>query len=100
MKRLGAPLICFLLAMVPAAPAHAGGWWSSIPLDGQPIGLGESISLRVSEVMFESIEEAEEAKSEVFYAYLARDFDRSALRRAMTGLIQATGGNRDRTPSR
>ncbi len=83
MKRLGAPLLSLLLTTVLVGPAHAGGWWSNIGLDGQPLGMGESISLRVSEVMFDSIEEAEEAKNVAFFAYLVRDFDQAALDEAM-----------------
>lgn len=62
-----------------ASPALAGGWWSSIGLDGQPVGIGESFRHHVSEVMFDTIEEAERAKEQTFFVYLVRHFDEGAL---------------------
>ncbi len=83
MKRLGPPLLGLLLMTLLVGPAHAGGWWTNAGLDGQPFGMGESISLRVPNVMFDSIEEAEEAKNDAFFTYLVHDFDQAALDEAM-----------------
>lgn len=84
MRAIKGSLLLFLLSALLAPPAAAGGWWSSIGLEGQPVGIGESIDLRVSEVMFHSIEEAEEAKGQKFFAYLVKNFDQAALDDAMT----------------
>lgn len=83
MKRSGALLIALLVTVLVPGPAKAGGWWSGIGLEGQPIGMGETISLRVSEVMFDTIEEADRARNQTFYAYLVRSFDEEALDKAM-----------------
>jgi hypothetical protein len=85
MKRFGAPLLGLLAtAALIIGPANAGGWWSSIGLEGQPVGIGESINLRVSEVMFDSMPEADRAHDRTFYAYLVRTFDQAALEDAMS----------------
>ncbi len=84
MRRLKVSLLVLLLASLVALPARAGGWWSSIGLDGQPVGIGESFSLRVAEIMFDSIEEAGRAEAQTFYAYLVREFDEAALDDAMS----------------
>jgi len=83
MKRLSTALLGLLLTMVLAAPSQAGGWWSSIGLEDQPVGIGETISLRVSAVMF-APDKAEDAKDGAFFAYLVEDFDQTALEKAMT----------------
>lgn len=84
MRTVRCSLLLLLLGTFLAPSAGAGGWWSSIGLEGQPVGMGESIDLGVSEVMFDSIEEAEEAQGQEFFAYLVRDFDQAALDDAMT----------------
>ena len=84
MRATKAFVLLLLLSMLLAPPAVAGGWWSSIGFEGQPIGLGESIDLKMSEVMFDSLEEAEEARGQDFYAYLVADFDQTALDDAMS----------------
>lgn len=84
MRAIKSSVLLLLLSILLAAPAFAGGWWSSIGLEGQPVGLGESVDLKVSEVMFDSIEDAEEAKEQDFYAYLVADFDKAALDEAMS----------------
>lgn len=84
MRVIKGSLLLFILMTLLSPAAVAGGWWSSIGLEGQPVGLGESIDLKVSEVAFDSMEEAEEAKGRQFFAYLVQDFDRAALDDAMT----------------
>jgi hypothetical protein len=84
MRSLKTLLLSLLLTSLLAPPAIAGGWWSSIGLEGQPVGRGESIYLKVSEVMFDTLQQAEQAKRETYFAYLVRGFDQEALDDAMT----------------
>ena len=81
-----ATLVAFVVVSTAGlqAPAVAGGWWTHIGLDGQYLGVGESLSVRVREVWFRSVEEAREARNVDYFAYLVRRFDRRALKRAMT----------------
>ncbi|HEX2294334.1 MAG TPA: hypothetical protein VHN37_03405 [Actinomycetota bacterium] len=77
-------VIALLLLSLLAPPARAGGWWSSIGMEGQPVGIGESIALHAGEVMFDTLEEAERARTQSFYAYLVREFDEKALDDALS----------------
>lgn len=70
------------IALLPA-PARAGGWWSSINLDGRHLGIGEKLTVR-SEVLFSTVQAAEEARRTQYHAYLLGDFDQAGLKRAMT----------------
>lgn len=84
MRLIKVSLLLLLQTSLLTPSAVAGGWWSSIGLEGQPLGIGESIEVTVSEVMFDSLDEAEAAKEQAFFAYLVRAFDRAALEDAMT----------------
>jgi hypothetical protein len=64
--------------------ASAGGWWTTVDLHDQYLGVGESLKIKVSEVLYGSIEEAKEAQGINYYAYLVKEFDRGLLERAMT----------------
>lgn len=66
----------FLLTPVPAT---AGGWWSSITLDKNPMASGETV-VASSSVLFAS----PEAAGDDLHAYLVRGVDRQRLEEAMT----------------
>lgn len=66
------------LLLLPS-PATAGGWWSGIDLQGRYLGSGESLTVR-SEVMFETLEVAQRARTVDYRAYLVRGIDTQALR--------------------
>lgn len=66
-----------------APPARAGGWWTYIGLDGQRLGIGESITLR-TEVEYPTDQEAEEARGSDYYVYLVKGVDVQALKWAMS----------------
>ena len=68
--------------LVVRGPARAGGWWSSIDV-GRYLGIGETVTAR-AEVWFPSLELAEDARQDVYHAYLARGIDRERLEQAMT----------------
>jgi hypothetical protein len=71
-------------ALVPMAPAAAGGWWSNIRIDGNAVGVGETVTAE-AHVMFASMREAETAQaSGGYHAYLIRGFDRSLLDEALS----------------
>lgn len=84
MRTLKLTVLALSLLSVLAPPARAGGWWSGIGLEGQPVGIGESIELHAGEVMFETLGEAERARMQTFYAYLVMEFDEKALDEAMS----------------
>jgi hypothetical protein len=63
--------------------ARAGGWWSSIHLNGRHIGIGETVNAR-AEVLFRTLQVARDARTTEYYAYLARGLDTKALERAMS----------------
>lgn len=65
-------------------PASAGGWWTTLDLHNQYLGIGETLTVKVSEVLYGSIDEAERAEQTPFYAYLVKHFDERLLDRAMT----------------
>jgi hypothetical protein len=66
------------------APASAGGWWTTLDLHDQYIGTGESFTIAVREIMFDSIEAAKQAEHTGYFVYLVKDFDHRALDRAMS----------------
>jgi hypothetical protein len=84
MPRRAACLIAASVLVLLQQPASAGGWWTSLGLRNQYLGIGESVTVRVSEVLFVSIQEAERAEESAFYAYLVKDFDERRLDRSMT----------------
>src|SRR3712207_3153223 len=84
MRRSNVSVLLVFLVFLLAPPAHAGGWWNSIGFEGQPVGIGESIDRRVGEVMFETLEDADRARTQSFYAYLVLEFDEAALDDAMS----------------
>ncbi|MGH3443414.1 MAG: hypothetical protein ACRDUY_15490 [Nitriliruptorales bacterium] len=66
------------LSVVWGEPALAGGWWTYIDLDREPVGVGETVTAE-TEVMFKTLEGAEAAKDEDFHAYLVRGVDQAML---------------------
>jgi hypothetical protein len=63
--------------------ARAGGWWSSIDLNGRHISIGETVNAR-AEVLFRTLQVARDARTTEYYAYLARGVDTNALECAMS----------------
>jgi hypothetical protein len=49
--------------------ARAGGWWSSIDLNGRHIGIGETVNAR-AKVLFRTLQVARDARTTEYYAYL------------------------------
>lgn len=72
-----------MACLLPAAPASAGGWWSNIQLERQYVGVGETLLAR-SAAFFPTLEQAEQARTKQYFAYLVSDYDNALLRRAMT----------------
>lgn len=69
--------------LVPAGTSVAGGWWSSIQVDGNALGVGETVDVS-AHVMFDDVSAAEHARADGgYHAYLIDDFDRSVLDAAM-----------------
>ncbi|CAN5545391.1 hypothetical protein BH20ACT21_BH20ACT21_05520 [soil metagenome] len=83
--RLGMLLLIavIILSSLVAAAAGGGGWWSYIDLEGQHLGIGETLTVR-SEVWFRGVVDAQKASNSDYYAYLVRGIDREALRWAMS----------------
>jgi hypothetical protein len=78
-------LVLALLAGPLVQPARAGGWWSTIVVEGPYLGAGETVPVR-AEFLFPSIAAAERAqRSGEYYAYVVRGIDRRALDRAVNG---------------
>lgn len=77
-------LFSFLAVLITPTEALAGGWWSYLQVPGQYFGVGETISFRENEVMFNTIEEAEGARSDGFGVYLVQNYDEELLDDAMT----------------
>lgn len=82
MRRVAVVLVALLTVGLSQGPASAGGWWTSIDLADQYVGTGESLSVKVDEVLFGSIEAAERAEHTQYFAYLVTEFDQRALARA------------------
>lgn len=81
---LGVHLAFIVMALLLAAPpSTAGGWWGYVHIDRQYVGVGETL-VASSEAFFPTIEQAERAKTQQYYAYLVRGYDKALLRRAMT----------------
>lgn len=76
----GVVLLTWLMA---ASPASAGGWASYVHIEGEHVGVGET-RVAHSEAFFTTMQQAQEAKTTRYYAYLVRGHDRSLLRRAVT----------------
>ncbi len=72
-----------ILSSLVVAAAGGGGWWSYIDLEGQHLGIGETLTVR-SEVWFRGVVDAQKASNSDYYAYLVRGIDREALRWAMS----------------
>lgn len=68
-------------ALAPAAMG-GGGWWSYIDLEGQHLGIGETLTAR-SEVSFWDGTD-QEARGVDYFAYLVRGVDAQALKWAMS----------------
>ena len=73
------------LTVVLAIPstAAAGGWWTSIDVN-QHVATGQKLEFVTKQVLFQSIEEAELAASETFFAYVLQGVDQQMLREAMS----------------
>ena len=83
--RLRIALLTTLVTGLVALPsgAAAGGWWSSIDLDGPYLGIGETVVSR-TEISFSTIALGEEARGTDYHAYLVRGIDEQALDEAMS----------------
>lgn len=69
--------------LVPAGTSFAGGWWGSIQVDGNALGVGETVAVS-AQVMFDDVSEAEHARAHGgYHAYFIDGFDRSVLDAAM-----------------
>jgi hypothetical protein len=64
-------------------PASAGGWWTNLDFHDQHLGIGETLTVKIDEVLYASIEEAKRAETTDYYAYLVKEFHRELLDRAM-----------------
>lgn len=84
MRRTALFVLAASVSLLLQSSASAGGWWSTVDLHHQYLGVGESYKIKVSEVLYGSIEEAKEARGVDYYAYLVKEFDRRLLERAMT----------------
>lgn len=84
MRRTVVLLVVAVGVLLSQTAAAGGGWWTSIDVHDQFLGRGESLRVKVDEVLFDSIEAAEEAEQTQYFAYLVEDFDRRALDRAMS----------------
>jgi hypothetical protein len=84
MRRTAAFLVAASALVLLQHPASAGGWWTNLDLHDQHLGIGETLTVKIDEVLYASIEEAKHATTTDFYAYLVNDFDRELLDRAMT----------------
>lgn len=76
-------LSLFAIVIMPTG-ALAGGWWSFLQVPGRYFGVGETITFMENEVMFDTIEEADGARSEDFGVYLVENYDEGLLDHAMT----------------
>lgn len=81
-RTLVAGLITSVALIALAAPASAGGWWSYVQMDKRHVTVGDTLRSR-SEVMFQTTEAAEQAKSEPYFAYLVQGVDQDLLDHAM-----------------
>ncbi len=74
--RLARVLVLSLVTFIALlqTPAVAGGWWSTIDLDGAYLGIGEKVKVR-SEVLFKTVEDARRAQNVEYRAYLLRGLD-------------------------
>lgn len=75
-------VIGFATLVAGAAPAGAGGWWSSVRVRGHELGVGETV-VATSEAYFTSVEDAARARRSEYYAYLVSDYDRSLMAAGM-----------------
>lgn len=82
MRRTALLLMSTSLLLLSQVPASAGGWWTDLDLDSPYLGIGESFTTTAPEVLFDSIEAAERAERDQYYAYLVTDFDHRSLERA------------------
>ena len=84
MRVRNAILLSLLAIIITPAQALAGGWWSFLQVPGEYFGIGETITFKENEVMFETIEEAEGARSKDFGVYLVQSYNEELLDDAMT----------------
>lgn len=84
MRGLKLVVLFFVATTLLAPPAFAGGWWSYLQVPGQYFGVGETITFTENEVMFDTIEEADAARSEAFGVYLVESYNKQLLDDAMT----------------
>ncbi len=62
MRLKGAWLLAASAFVLLQHPASAGGWWTTLDLHNQYLGIGETLTVKVAEVLYGSIEEAERAE--------------------------------------
>lgn len=73
-----------VMAAMLGGPAQAGGWWTSIRIDGPYVGVGETLTVRANP-MFDTIPAADEAvASGDLYAYLLEGVDQKMVDDAMS----------------
>ena len=84
MRRTAVLLAVASALLLLQAPAPAGGWWTSLDVHEEYLGIGEPLTIKINEVLYESIEAAERAELTDYFAYLVKDFDQRSLDRAMT----------------
>ena len=85
MRRIFLLLSGAAILLLSGSPASAGGgWWTTVDLHDQYLGVGESLTVNVDEILFRSVEAAEQAEQTDYFAYLVTEFDQRALDRAMS----------------
>jgi hypothetical protein len=78
---------CVACVLVVPQPAAGGGWWTSIRLDRETVGVGHEVRAHAN-VMFSPVEAIESEQNGhtqdgPFYVYLLGGFDYSIVERAM-----------------
>ena len=75
-------IVVVLFALLPVAPASAGGWWSSVHVGSRFVAVGDTVTAR-SEAWWDTTAKAEAAAQGPYYAYLVTEYDTEVLDRAM-----------------
>lgn len=76
--------IAVVLAVAGPTSAVAGGWWTYIDLEHEPIGAGETVRAETA-VMFPDVAAAERARARGgYHAYLLAEVDQAMLDEAMS----------------
>ncbi|MDQ4065782.1 MAG: hypothetical protein M3161_07020 [Actinomycetota bacterium] len=83
MRRWTIGVVAFSALVLLPQPADAGGWWTSSDVHDQPLAVGESLRVRVGEVLFRTIKDAQRAETTPYFAYLVTAYNERLLDRAM-----------------